>query len=157
VPEAEALDYVFGYTCLLDMTMRGGEDRSVRKSFDTFTPIGPSIVAPRYLPPIDELELRLWVNGELRQRADLKDLIWDVARLISYVSTVMTLHPGDIVTTGTPEGVGAVYDGDVIEVEVSGLDRLTVSVSAQGASPCPTLGAGRGPKPPAGLTPVRER
>jgi 2-keto-4-pentenoate hydratase/2-oxohepta-3-ene-1,7-dioic acid hydratase in catechol pathway len=157
VPEAEALDYVFGYTCLLDMTMRGGEDRSVRKSFDTFTPIGPSIVAPRYLPPIDELELRLWVNGELRQRADLKDLIWDVARLISYVSTVMTLHPGDIVTTGTPEGVGAVYDGDVIEVEVSGLDRLTVSVSAQGASPCPTLGAGRGPKPPAGLTPVSER
>jgi 2-keto-4-pentenoate hydratase/2-oxohepta-3-ene-1,7-dioic acid hydratase in catechol pathway len=157
VPEAGALDYVFGYTCLLDMTMRGGEDRSVRKSFDTFTPVGPSIVAPQDIAPIDELELCLWVNGSLRQRADLKDLIWDAARLISYVSTVMTLYPGDIVTTGTPEGVGAVHDGDVIEVEVTGLDRLTVSVSEQGAGTCPTLGAGRGPKPPTDLTPVSER
>jgi 2-keto-4-pentenoate hydratase/2-oxohepta-3-ene-1,7-dioic acid hydratase in catechol pathway len=157
VPQAEALDYVFGYTCLLDMTMRGGEDRSVRKSFDTFTPVGPSIVAPQYIPPIDELELRLWVNGSLRQRADLNDLVWSVARLISYVSTVMTLYPGDIVTTGTPEGVGAVHDGDLIEVEVTGLDRLTVSVSEQGAGRCPTRGAGHGPKPPTDLTPVSER
>ncbi|WP_431879688.1 fumarylacetoacetate hydrolase family protein [Amycolatopsis sacchari] len=157
VPEDQALDHVFGYTCLLDMTMRGGEDRSVRKSFDTFTPVGPTVVAREDVPPIDELELRLWVNGSLRQRADLKDLIWGVAKLISYVSTVMTLHPGDIVTTGTPEGVGAVHDGDRIEVEVTGLDRLTVSVSVAGAGPCPTRGAGRGPKPPAELTPVHER
>lgn len=157
VSEAEALDCVFGYTCLLDMTMRGGEDRSVRKSFDTFTPIGPTIVARGDIPPIDELELSLWVNGALRQRADLKDLIWGVAKLISYVSTVMTLHPGDIVTTGTPEGVGAVHDGDIIQVKVTGLDLLTVSVSAEGADMCPTLGAGHGPKPPAELTPVSER
>jgi 2-keto-4-pentenoate hydratase/2-oxohepta-3-ene-1,7-dioic acid hydratase in catechol pathway len=157
VPEAEALEYVFGYTCLLDMTMRGGEDRSVRKSFDTFTPVGPTIVARQDVPSIDELELRLWVNGSLRQRADLKDLIWGVSKLISYVSTVMTLHPGDIVTTGTPEGVGTVHDGDRIEVEVTGLDRLTVSVSEEGAGLCPTRGAGRGPKPPGDLTPVAER
>jgi 2-keto-4-pentenoate hydratase/2-oxohepta-3-ene-1,7-dioic acid hydratase in catechol pathway len=157
VPEAEALGYVFGYTCLLDMTMRGGEDRSVRKSFDTFTPVGPTIVAREDIPPVDELELSLWVNGSLRQRADLKDLIWGVGKLISYVSTVMTLHPGDIVTTGTPEGVGAVHDGDTIELKVNGLDPLTVSVSAEGADACPTLGAGRGPKPPADLTPVSER
>ncbi|MFD2416461.1 fumarylacetoacetate hydrolase family protein [Amycolatopsis pigmentata] len=157
VPEDKALDYVFGYTCLLDMTMRGGEDRSVRKSFDTFTPLGPTIVDRHDVPPIDELELRLWVNGALRQRADLKDLIWNVGKLISYVSSVMTLHPGDIVTTGTPEGVGAVHHGDRIEVEVTGLDRLTVSVSSQGAGLCPTRGAGQGPKPPAGLTPVSER
>lgn len=157
VPEAEVLDYVFGYTCLLDMTMRGGEDRSVRKSFDTFTPVGPTIVAREDVPPVDELELSLWVNGSLRQRADLKDLIWGVAKLISYVSTVMTLYPGDIVTTGTPEGVGAVHDGDTIVVKVTGLDLLTVSVSAEGAGACPTLGAGQGPKPPADLTPVSER
>lgn len=157
VSEADALDHVFGYTCLLDMTMRGGEDRSVRKSFDTFTPIGPTIVPRAGVPPIDDLELHLWVNGTLRQRADLKDLIWGLPRLISYVSTVMTLHPGDIVTTGTPEGVGEVVDGDRIEVEVTGLDRLTVTVSNRGAVRCPTLGANRGPKPPPGLTPVAER
>lgn len=157
VPEERALDYVFGYTCLLDMTMRGGEDRSVRKSFDTFTPIGPTVVDRHDLPPIAELELRLRVNGALRQRADLGDLIWSVGRLISYVSSVMTLNPGDIVTTGTPEGVGAVQHGDRIDVQVTGLDLLTVSVSAEGAGICPTRGAGRGPKPPADLTPVTER
>jgi 2-keto-4-pentenoate hydratase/2-oxohepta-3-ene-1,7-dioic acid hydratase in catechol pathway len=157
VSESDALEYVFGYTCLLDMTMRGGEDRSVRKSFDTFTPVGPTIVSREDVPAIGELELRLWVNGALRQRADLKDLIWDTARLISYASTVMTLLPGDIVTTGTPEGVGAIYDGDRIELEVTGLDRLTVTVSAEGAVRCPTHGAGHGPKPPAALTPVSER
>lgn len=157
VDEADALDYVFGYTCLLDMTMRGGEDRSVRKSFDTFTPVGPTIVSPADLPRIEELELHLWVNGTLRQRADLKDLIWSLPKLIAYVSTVMTLFPGDIVTTGTPEGVGEVFDGDRIEVEVTGLDRLAVTVTNQGAVACPTLGARRGPVPPSGLTPVAER
>lgn len=157
VSEGEALAHVFGYTCLLDMTMRGGEDRSVRKSFDTFTPVGPTIVSPPDVPPIDELELHLWVNGVLRQRADVADLIWSLPRLIAYVSSVMTLHPGDIVTTGTPEGVGEVVDGDVIEVEVTGLDRLTATVSAQGAVACPTRGADRGPVPPSGLTPVSER
>lgn len=80
-----------------------------------------------------------------------------MARLISYVSAVMTLYPGDIVAIGTPEGVGAVHDGDLIEVEVTGLDRLTVSVSEQGAAPCPACGAGHGPKPPTDLTPVSER
>jgi 2-keto-4-pentenoate hydratase/2-oxohepta-3-ene-1,7-dioic acid hydratase in catechol pathway len=157
VSAEDALDHVFGYTCLLDMTMRGGEDRSVRKSFDTFTPTGPSIVAPDAAPPLDEMEIHLWVNGTLRQRADVRDLIWGLPRLISYVSSVMTLHPGDIVTTGTPEGVGQVNDGDRIEVEVTGLDRLTVTVSDAGAVPCPTRGATSGPKPPAGLTPVSER
>lgn len=157
VSEADALEHVFGYTCLLDMTMRGGEDRSVRKSFDTFTPTGPTIVSPDEVPAVDELALHLWVNGTLRQRADLTDLIWSLPKLIAYVSTVMTLHPGDIVTTGTPEGVGEVFDGDRIEVEVTGLDRLAVTVSASGAVTCPTRGAGRGPRPPAELTPVSER
>lgn len=154
---AEALDHVFGYTCLLDMTMRGGEDRSVRKSFDTFTPTGPSIVAASAVPPLEELEIHLRVNGALRQRADVRDLIWSVPRLISYVSSVMTLHPGDIVSTGTPEGVGQVVDGDTIELEVTGLDRLTVTVSGSGAVACPTRGATAGPKAPERLTPVGER
>ncbi|GEL25198.1 hypothetical protein PSU4_41520 [Pseudonocardia sulfidoxydans NBRC 16205] len=157
VAEDEALGAVFGYTTLLDMTMRGGEDRSVRKSFDTFTPVGPTVVTPDEVAPIDELELRLWVNDTLRQRADLRDLIWGLPRLIAYVSSVMTLYPGDIVTTGTPEGVGEVYDGDRIDVEISGLDRLAVGVSDAGAVSCPTRGAQRGPVPPRELTPVVER
>jgi 2-keto-4-pentenoate hydratase/2-oxohepta-3-ene-1,7-dioic acid hydratase in catechol pathway len=139
------------------MTMRGGEDRSVRKSFDTFTPTGPSIVTPEAAPPLEEMEIHLWVNGILRQRADVKDLIWGLQRLFAYVSSVMTLYAGDIVTTGTPEGVGQVHDGDRIEVEVSGLDRLTVTVSDAGAVQCPTRGATAGPKPPAELTAVSER
>lgn len=157
VSEAEALSHVLGYTCLLDMTMRGGEDRSVRKSFDTFTPTGPTIVSPDEVAPIRDLELRLWVNGTLRQRADVRDLIWGLPKLIAYASSVMTLNPGDIVTTGTPEGVGAVHDGDRIELEVTGLDRLTVHVSNEGAGTCPTLGAETGPQPPADLTVVTER
>jgi 2-keto-4-pentenoate hydratase/2-oxohepta-3-ene-1,7-dioic acid hydratase in catechol pathway len=157
VRAADALQHVFGFTPLLDMTMRGGEDRSVRKSFDTFTPMGPTLVTPDEVQETDELELKLWVNGTLRQRADLADLIWDVPRLIAYASSVMTLLPGDIVTTGTPEGVGAVRDGDRIELEITGLDRLAVGVSSAGAVPCPTLGAGRGPRPPSELTPVRPR
>lgn len=157
VRAADALQHVFGFTSLLDMTMRGGEDRSVRKSFDTFTPMGPTLVTPDEVQEIDELELKLWVNGTLRQRADLADLIWDVPRLIAYASSVMTLLPGDVLTTGTPEGVGAVRDGDRIELEITGLDRLAVGVSSAGAVPCPTLGAGRGPRPPSELTPVRPR
>lgn len=157
VRAADALQHVFGFTPLLDMTMRGGEDRSVRKSFDTFTPMGPTLVTPDEVPEIDQLELKLWVDGALRQRADLADLIWDVPRLIAYASSVMTLLPGDIVTTGTPEGVGAVRDGDRIELEITGLDRLGVEVSSEDAVPCPTLGAGRGPRPPEELTPVRPR
>ncbi|MGD9989166.1 fumarylacetoacetate hydrolase family protein [Pseudonocardia sp.] len=157
VDETDALGAVFGYTSLLDMTMRGGEDRSVRKSFDTFTPVGPTVVTPDEVAPIDELELRLWVEGDLRQRADLRDLIWSLPRLIAYVSSVMTLLPGDIVTTGTPEGVGEVHDGDRIDMEISGLDRLGVGVSDAGAVVCPTRGARSGPVPPRDLTPVTER
>ncbi|WP_224389994.1 fumarylacetoacetate hydrolase family protein [Pseudonocardia sp. ICBG1293] len=157
VSEQEALDAVFGYTGLMDMTMRGGEDRSVRKSFDTFTPLGPTVVTPDEVPPVDELELRLSVNGVLRQRADLSDLIWSLPRLIAYVSSVMTLHPGDVVTTGTPEGVGEVFDGDRIDLGITGLDPLWVDVTDSGAVACPTRGARRGPVPPRELTPVAER
>ena len=157
VAVAAALDYVAGYTCLLDMTMRGGEDRSLRKSFDTFTPLGPELVTPDEVGPIEALKLRTWVGGELRQNADLVDLIWDVPRLIAYISSVMLLQPGDVIATGTPAGVGQVGDGQDVRVEISGIGRLEVSVSDAGAVACPTLGAGRGPVPPAAVTPPREK
>jgi len=153
----DALSCVAGYTMLLDMTMRGGEDRSTRKSFDTFTPVGPYLVTPDEAGPLEEMRLRTWVNEKLRQDADVRELIWDVPRLISYASSVMTLQPGDIITTGTPAGIGQVSSGDRISVEITNLGTLTVQVSSEGAGICPTKGANRGPKPPETVTPVRAR
>lgn len=152
-----ALDHVAGYTCLLDMTMRGGEDRSVRKSFDTFTPMGPYLVTPDEVGRLSDLELHTWVAGALRQRADIRDLIWGVPELIAYVSSVMELLPGDVLATGTPAGVGQVHDGDAVAVEITNVGRLEVTVSGRDAVACPTRGRDRGPRPPATLTPVFER
>jgi 2-keto-4-pentenoate hydratase/2-oxohepta-3-ene-1,7-dioic acid hydratase in catechol pathway len=153
----DALDHVAGFTCLLDITMRGGEDRSTRKSFDTFTPIGPWLVTPDEVGPLRSLTLRTWVDGRLRQQADVADLIWDVPRLIAYASSVMTLEVGDVITTGTPAGVGRIEDGQRVVVEIDRVGRLEAGVSAEGAAPCPTLGASRGPVPPATVTPLRIR
>jgi 2-keto-4-pentenoate hydratase/2-oxohepta-3-ene-1,7-dioic acid hydratase in catechol pathway len=98
----DALSYVFGYTGLLDITMRGGEDRSTRKSFDTFTPMGPVLSTADEFGDPDDVELRCWVSGDLRQKASTRDLIWDVARLVSYASSVTTLYPGDVITNRYP-------------------------------------------------------
>lgn len=116
VSEQDALSCVFGYTGLLDITMRGGEDRSVRKSFDTFTPMGPVLVTADEFGDPGEVQLRCWVSGELRQKASTRDLIWDVPRLVSYASSVTTLYPGDVITTGTPAGVGPLAAGDTIRL-----------------------------------------
>lgn len=153
----DAPDYIAGYTCLLDMTMRGGEDRSTRKSFDTFTPVGPFLVTPDEVGKVGNLELRTRVNGDLRQHADIADLIWGVPQLLAYASSVMTLYAGDIVTTGTPAGIGQVHDGDTVSIEISRLGTLEVSVSAKHAVACPTKGADRGPKPPSDITPIANR
>lgn len=157
VSVADAMNYVAGFTCLLDITMRGGEDRSTRKSFDTFTPVGPYLVTTDEVGSPAGLTMKCRVNGELRQDADIKDLIWGVPEFLSYVSSVMTLAPGDIVTTGTPAGVGQISDGDYIEVDINGVGTLTVSVTDQGAVLCPTAGADSGPLPPKEITPVRQR
>ena len=154
ITEEEALDAVFGYTCLLDITMRGGEDRSLRKSFDTFTPIGPWIVTAEEVGDPGALGLKCSVSGQVRQEGNTRDLIWPVARLVAYASSVMTLYPGDLIATGTPEGVGPLADGDTIELEIDKIGTLAVSVSAAGATACPTRGAGRGPVPPPPRAPV---
>lgn len=130
----EAEGYIFGYSVLLDITMRGGEDRSTRKSFDTFTPMGPWITTIDEVGSVEDLELRCWVNGELRQDAQVSSLIWGVPELLAYASSVMTLFPGDVVSTGTPKGVGPIGDGDEIVAEVSRVGRLRVSVSTAGAT-----------------------
>lgn len=144
----DALDYVFGYTGLLDITMRGGEDRSTRKSFETFTPMGPWLVTSDEFGSPEDVDLQCSVSGRMRQKANTCDLIWGVAKLLAYVSSVMTLEPGDVITTGTPAGVGPINDGDEIELQLSGIGRLAVAVRAANAVPCPTNGAGKGPVPP---------
>ena len=143
----DALRHVFGYTALLDITMRGGEDRSTRKLFDTFTPVGPWITTADAVPRPDDMDLSCRVSGEFRQRVNTRELLWGVADLVSYVSSVMTLLPGDIVTTGTP-AVGPLEPGDDIEVILSGIGSLSVTVARDHATACPTSGAGKGPIPP---------
>lgn len=150
-------DYIAGYTCLLDITMRGGEDRSARKSFDTFTPVGPHLVTPDEIDDVRALRLRCSVNGVLRQDADITELIWDVPTFLSYVSTVTTLEPGDIVSTGTPAGVGVIENGDTVEVTIDRIGTLRVSVTDKDAVACPTAGANSGPQAPEKVTPVRNR
>jgi 2-keto-4-pentenoate hydratase/2-oxohepta-3-ene-1,7-dioic acid hydratase in catechol pathway len=149
VSEADALSCVFGYTGLLDITMRGGEDRSARKSFETFTPMGPVLVTADEFGDPQDVELRCWVSGELRQKASTRDLIWGVARLVSYASSVTTLYPGDVITTGTPAGVGPLTAGDTIRLELSGLGLdLIAQVAADAATASPTSGRDRGPTAP---------
>ncbi|MFH8485061.1 fumarylacetoacetate hydrolase family protein [Streptomyces longisporoflavus] len=131
----DALDYVFGYTCVLDITVRSGEDRSTRKSFDTFTPVGPWVVTADEIPDPDALELRCDVAGETRQRANTADLIFGVRQLIAYTSSVMALHPGDVIATGTPAGVGPLAHGDRVVVDIEQVGRLEVGVDGSQAIP----------------------
>lgn len=135
VDRCKALDHVFGYTCLLDITTRSTEDRSTRKSFDTFTPIGPWLVTADEVGNPNDLRLRCWVNGELRQDCSTERFIFDVQRIIEYASAVMTLHPGDVIATGTPAGVGPLADGDRVVVDIERVGRLAVGVSAVHAVP----------------------
>ncbi|MET7644366.1 fumarylacetoacetate hydrolase family protein [Streptomyces sp. NPDC005426] len=135
VDAADALDHVFGYTCVLDITVRSGEDRSTRKSFDTFTPIGPWIVTADEIADPDSLDLRCDVGGDTRQRTNTADLIFGVRELIAYTSSVMTLHPGDVIATGTPAGVGPLSHGDRIVLDIERVGRLEVGVDGVRAVP----------------------
>lgn len=129
IPREHALDYVFGYGCLLDMTVRGKQERAIRKSFDTFTPLGPWIVTADEIPDPAALRVQLWVNGELRQDAWTRDMIIDVPEIIAMCSAVMTLEPGDVIATGTAEGVGPVTPGDTVTIDITpGVGRMTVAV-----------------------------
>ncbi|MGP3533192.1 fumarylacetoacetate hydrolase family protein [Microbacterium sp. RD1] len=149
VSPEDALSHVFGFTGALDITMRGGEDRSTRKSFQTFTPLGPWIVTADEFGSPDDVDLRCWVSGDLRQEANTRDLIWGVARLVSYASWISALEPGDILITGTPAGVGPLADGDTVRLELARLGApLEVTVSDSGAVASHTDGKDRGPVPP---------
>jgi 2-keto-4-pentenoate hydratase/2-oxohepta-3-ene-1,7-dioic acid hydratase in catechol pathway len=126
------LDYILGYTCLNDVTARDIQRKDVQftrgKSFDTFCPVGPSVVTG--LDPLD-LQVETRVNGEVRQRGRSSQMAFPVPFLVRYVSHAMTLEPGDVITTGTPAGVGPLLDGDVVEVEVEGVGVLRNPVRAE--------------------------
>lgn len=130
ISRENAMDYVFGYACLLDMTVRGKEERVMRKSYDTFTPVGPWIVTADEVPDHADINMRLWVNGELRQQANTRDLIVDIPEMIAVTSSAATFYPGDIIATGTPAGVGLVKDGDVVTIEIENVGRMSVPVIA---------------------------
>ena len=128
VAEKDALGCIAGYCIGLDMSMRGTEDRSFRKSVDSFTVLGPWLSTPDECRDVSNLDLSLDVNGEKRQSANTRDLVFSVARLIAYASSIYTLYPGDIIMTGTPEGVGPVKDGDVMTAFVENIGTMRVGV-----------------------------
>ena len=112
IPREKALDYVAGYCLGLDMTVRGPQDRSFRKSCDGYAVLGPWMATADEIANPDDLPLSLRVNGEVRQDSNTSYLIYDIRRLIEFASEYYTLYPGDVYYTGTPEGVGPVKPGD---------------------------------------------
>jgi 2-keto-4-pentenoate hydratase/2-oxohepta-3-ene-1,7-dioic acid hydratase in catechol pathway len=135
IPRARALDYVAGYCLGLDMTVRGREDRSFRKSIDGYAVLGPWMVTADEIADPDSLPISLTVNGETRQNSNTNMLIYDCRRLIEFASSFYTLYPGDLIYTGTPEGVGPVKPGDIIVCRSSAvLGELKVAVRAHDAA-----------------------
>lgn len=128
IERTRALEHVAGYAIGLDMTLRGPEDRSLRKSPDSFAVLGPWITTSDEVGDPGNLGLSLHLNGEPRQRASTRDLIFGVERLIEYASSFYRLFPGDLLYTGTPEGVGPVSPGDVLACAIDRLGTMTVAV-----------------------------
>lgn len=130
VTPAQALSHVAAYAIALDMVVRGPEDRSFRKSIDTYAVLGPWLVTADDVADPQALDISLSVNGALRQRSNTAHMIMDIARQIAWASSFYTLWPGDIIMTGTCEGVGPVVPGDVMHCEIEGIGAMDVPVSA---------------------------
>jgi 2-keto-4-pentenoate hydratase/2-oxohepta-3-ene-1,7-dioic acid hydratase in catechol pathway len=130
----ESLGAILGYTCANDVTARDIQRREARytrgKGFDTFCPLGPAIAgADEFEPAAHRLECR--VDGEVRQSSRLDDFIFSIPEVVSFISHVMTLYPGDVILTGTPHGVGPIVDGQSVSVEIDGIGELTNPVVAR--------------------------
>ena len=130
VEREQALEYVFGYTCINDVTARDLQAKDIQftrgKGFDTFAPIGPFIETD--VDP-EDLRLKTFLNGEVKQNSSTKNLIFSVPELVSFISKVMTLLPGDIIATGTPSGISPMRPGDLVEVEIEGIGKLVNRVA----------------------------
>jgi 2-keto-4-pentenoate hydratase/2-oxohepta-3-ene-1,7-dioic acid hydratase in catechol pathway len=141
VPAEDALDYVAGYTVINDVSARDAQFADEQfyrgKSYDTFAPMGPVLVPEAQLDP-NELDVACRVNGETKQESNTEEFIFDVEELLEYISAVTTLHPGDVISTGTPGGVGIFRNppellepGDTVNVEIEGIGTLTNPVVAE--------------------------
>jgi 2-keto-4-pentenoate hydratase/2-oxohepta-3-ene-1,7-dioic acid hydratase in catechol pathway len=142
IPQAQALDYVFGYTAGVDVSARmpqsgtgGGRDitkmlLSAGKSYNGFSPIGPAIVPKDEVGDAQALDVKLWVNGELRPNYSTSDLAHSIAESIAWATAITPVQPGDVLFMGTNhQGLGALQDGDKVELEISRIGRLTVNVA----------------------------
>jgi 2-keto-4-pentenoate hydratase/2-oxohepta-3-ene-1,7-dioic acid hydratase in catechol pathway len=125
-----ALEYIAGYCIGLDITIRGPEERSFRKSPDSYTVLGPWLVTADELSDPSHLGFWIKVNDEVRQEANTDDLVLSVPQLIALASSFYTLHPGDVILTGTPQGVGPVKPGDVMTAHIDGIGTMRVDVGA---------------------------
>lgn len=135
ISEKEAFDYVLGYTCLNDVSARDHQRDDVQwtrsKGFDTFGPMGPCIETD--IDP-DNVLVETYLNGQLKQSSSTSDMIFPIAAQISFISHVMTLLPGDVITTGTPSGIGAMKPGDTVEIKIEGIGTLRNYVVKNGKS-----------------------
>ena len=134
VSKSEALNYVAAYSIALDITIRGTEDRSFRKSPDSYTVLGPWLVTRDEIADPGDLDLSISVNGEVRQNSNTKYMILGAAELIELASSFYTLYPGDIISTGTPEGVSPIVPGDTVVATVEKIGTMEVKVRAAAAS-----------------------
>lgn len=126
----DALDYIAGYSMGLDMTVRGKEDRSFRKSVDGYSPVGPWLVTADEIANPDDLPIELTVNGVTKQKSNTNNLIYDMRKLIEFASSFYTLHPGDYFFTGTPEGVSPVKPGDWVSAACPAIGELKIQAVA---------------------------
>ena len=142
VAKADALSVIAGFTIVNDVSVRDWQNRTrqftMGKSFDTHGPVGPVIVTPDELGDPHDLGIRTYVNGELRQNSNTKHLIFDCYDIIEYITTALTLEPGDIIATGTPSGVAVAMtppkwltDGDVVRIEIDGIGALENACAAE--------------------------
>ncbi|HUV05941.1 MAG TPA: fumarylacetoacetate hydrolase family protein [Armatimonadota bacterium] len=140
IPASDAYSYVAGYTIVNDVTARDMQTADLKlsdpwtrsKGIDTFCPMGPCIVLPDEIRDPDNLELEMRVNGEVRQKDNTRSMLFKVREIISYISSFHTLLPGDVIATGTPEGISPVFPGDVMECYVEEIGVLRNPVAAEG-------------------------
>jgi len=131
ISAAEAMDHIFGYTCFLDMSARGvGHGSSFQdKSYDTFGPMGPYILTADEVQDPHELQVRLWVDGELRQDYPMSDIGNPISDLIAYASTIAALEPGDVLAMGVNhQGIGPIQDGETVRIEIEPIGSLEVNI-----------------------------
>lgn len=143
ISRADAMSFVAGYTIGLDITIRGTEDRSFRKSVDTHSLLGPWLVTADEISDPGNLDLEIAVNGEQRQKSNTSRLILSVPELIELASSFYTLYPGDVIFTGTPEGVSPIEPGDEIVATIEQIGTMRVHVRAAEGPPSPSASAGQ--------------